>query len=280
MTETLRSSTHRTIFMDKIRYSMVLAVVELHAACSFATIIPWWSVRDPAQNLLFDLLILVLDIFLMPVLYFVAGYFALPSLQRHGVNGFIRAKLKRLGLPLVLLGFFFVPVITYIGHLGRTGGSNGFLLYWWQHLPTLFSLEPVLFADPVVGARHANDFSQWHLWFISLLLLFFLLLAMFCRRLAHADQTAGQRQPAAPKTIIAQMLVAGVLITLAMALVNRICPDWAWFTIGALLLIQPTRVPLYAGLFILGAPAWHKNWFKIAPLPLKPWIWACASLVC
>jgi hypothetical protein len=75
------------------------------------------------------------------------------------------------------------------------------------------------------------------------------------------------------------MLAAGILITLAVALVNQICPDWAWFKIGALLLIQPTRVPLYAGLFILGAIAWHQNWCKIAPLPLKPWIWACVSLV-
>lgn len=279
MTQTLRTSRQRTIFMDKIRYSMVLAVVVVHGACSFASIIPWWSVRDPVQNQLFDLLIIVLDIFLMPVLYFVAGYFALPSLLRHGVKGFIRVKLKRLGLPLVLLGLFFLPVITYIGHLGRAGESTGFLPYWWRHLPTLFSLEPVLFVDPIVGIRHADDFSQWHLWFITLLLLFFLLLALFCRRLAHGDQAAGQRQPAAPKTIIAQMLTTGFLMTLAMALVNRISPDWAWFKIGALLLIQPTRVPLYAGLFILGALAWHKNWFRIAPLPLKPWIWACTSLV-
>ena len=70
MVQTSRALPQRTIFMDKIRYSMVLAVVVLHAACSFASIIPWWSVRDHAQNQQFDLLIIVLDIFLMPLLFF------------------------------------------------------------------------------------------------------------------------------------------------------------------------------------------------------------------
>ena len=214
----------------------------------------------------------------MPVLYFVAGFFALPSLQRYGVTGFIKAKLKRLGAPLVLLGLFFVPVINFIGYLNRGDESIGFLRYWWRHFPTLFSLEPVLFTNPAIGARHADDFSQWHLWFISLLLLFFILLALFCRRLAKTAGTAEHRQPAPAAAIAAQMSIAGLLIALAVAGVNRVSPDWAWFKIGSILLIQPTRVPLYAGLFALGALAWYRGWFKAAPLPLKPWIWACASL--
>lgn len=214
----------------------------------------------------------------MPVLFFVAGYFALPSLKRHGVKGFVLAKLRRLGIPLILLVVFFVPIITYIGHLSHTKDATGFLHFWWQHLPTVFSLEPVLFDDPLLVARHANDFHQWHLWFISLLLLFYLLLSPFGRRLTHTDQTDAQGQSPSPGTIFAYLLTTGLLISLVMAMVNIFSIDWIWLKIGSVLLIQPTRVPLYAGLFILGALAWHKNWFKTEPLPLKPWVWAGASL--
>jgi hypothetical protein len=48
---------NRIIFLDKIRYAIVIGVVILHAACAYARIIPWWSVRDPLQSAFFDLLI-------------------------------------------------------------------------------------------------------------------------------------------------------------------------------------------------------------------------------
>jgi glucans biosynthesis protein C len=54
------------------------------------------DVLDTHRSLLFTAIVLLLDVPLMPVLFFVAGYFALPSLQRRGTGGFIREKVVRL----------------------------------------------------------------------------------------------------------------------------------------------------------------------------------------
>ena len=62
----------------------------------------------------------------MPILFFIAGFFAPSSLVKRGVGGFINAKLKRLGIPLVLVGIFVVPLISFIGYRNRPDAALGF----------------------------------------------------------------------------------------------------------------------------------------------------------
>ena len=50
---------------------MVLLVVVLHAAISYGKFVPWWFVKDAGSSVFFDILMLTLDSFLMPVLYFI-----------------------------------------------------------------------------------------------------------------------------------------------------------------------------------------------------------------
>jgi fucose 4-O-acetylase-like acetyltransferase len=176
---------NRIIFLDKIRYTIVIGVVVLHAACAYARIIPWWSVRDPQQSPLFDLLIIILDIFSMPILFLIAGFFAPSSLAKRGRGGFINAKLKRLGIPLVLAGLFLVPMISFIGYRNRPDAALDFFRFWWMQIHTLADWHWINFADPRTGLQHINDFSLWHLWFISLLLVMFLLTA-FVHKLVPA----------------------------------------------------------------------------------------------
>ncbi len=268
--------TERLVFLDKIRYSVVLLVVVLHAACAYTNIIPWWSVLDAERSTLLDLFIILLDMFVMPVLYFIAGYFALPSLRKHGAGGFAIRKLKRLGLPLLLLGIFLVPVVGYIGYHGRTPDPTGFFTYWWRQMPSAFSLQWVHFVNPQVAARHMNDFAIWHLWFISLLLIFFLLTALVYRWLWRPHWQ--ERQPPSPTNyaVMRVLVTTAAGIGLSVALVNRYCPDWSWAKWGGFIMFQPTRVPVYAGLFIFGIYTFARRWFTASSLPGSPWLWLAA----
>jgi glucan biosynthesis protein C len=166
-----KESTDRVIFLDNIRYLMVLLVVMLHSALAYTNNAPWWTVNDE-NSIFIDYLLGVLDVFLMPTLFFIAGYFALPSLQQKGKWLFIRVKLKRLGIPWLLGIFLLVPIINYI-HLYSRGYPTTLMSLWGKFA---LNFEEVLslytgFITSVV------KFHQHHFWFISLLLVFFIVFA-------------------------------------------------------------------------------------------------------
>jgi glucans biosynthesis protein C len=269
---------NRIIFLDKIRYTIVIGVVILHAACAYARIIPWWSVRDPRQGPFFDLLIVVLDIFSMPILFFIAGFFTPSSLAKRASGRFITAKLKRLGIPLVLVGIFLTPVISFIGYRNRTEVPLSFLRFWWMQIQTIADWRWINYGDPGTAMLHVNDFSLWHLWFISLLLIMFLVTALFYKLFPAWFRRRETDRITIGRSVFPGFLTGAIISMAGFALINRTCPDWAWGKIGGVILIQPTRISTYLALFVLGIYANTRGWFTAHAFPGKAPVWLTACL--
>jgi len=105
-------SRSRIHFLDNLRCLMILSVVVLHAGLAYSNLVPWWPVLDASRSQFFDIFLLIRDTFGIPVLYFIAGYFTLPTLRRRKSAGlFLTSKFKRLGIPFVLSLFFIVPIM-------------------------------------------------------------------------------------------------------------------------------------------------------------------------
>lgn len=281
--ERVNVANDRVIFLDNIRSLMIILVLVLHASAAYSRFVPWWYVADQAKNPLFDITVTVLDIFLMPVLFFISGYFALPSLNRRETFDFIIAKFRRLGIPLALIGVFIAPIMPYIRYHARADQLVGYLEYWLEQLKTFPDLRP-LHVSPVEMATttgYQDLFIQHHLWFLSLLLVFFMLFAAGASvKRKFAVSTDNVHSGAVPTVIsmLGAMLFSGLAASLFFALINLSSRDGSWIRIGGLLLFQPTRVPLYAGLFCLGIHAYSRNWFVRRKLPGATWTWLAASL--
>ena len=112
MQKVQKESLDRLIFFDNIRYLMVLLVVVLHSAGAYSNHTSWWTVND-TNSIFFDYLLGVLDVFLMPTLFFIAGFFALPSLQQKGKWRFIKSKFRRLAIPWLLGIVLLIPIIEH-----------------------------------------------------------------------------------------------------------------------------------------------------------------------
>ena len=107
----------RLVFLDCVRYWCVLAVVTLHGAMSQLTF-PWgWPVPETRHLMAANWLVVLTSSFAIPVLFFIAGYFALPSLAAKGPGPFVRAKLWRLAVPGALVVIFLNPIYRYIDHV-------------------------------------------------------------------------------------------------------------------------------------------------------------------
>jgi glucan biosynthesis protein C len=97
----MKDSTERLHALDAVRGFALLAGIVFHATVSFLPS-PLWIVMDNHPSLALALTFHVLHIFRMTTFFFVAGYFAHLTFHRKGARAFVRDRLKRIALPLVV----------------------------------------------------------------------------------------------------------------------------------------------------------------------------------
>ena len=149
---------NRVYFIDYLRGLMVLYVVFDHAMHLYSpSYKKFHRFQDFGGNLFFDVWHMHNDVIMMPLLYFLAGLFVLPSLHRRGWLSFAKEKFYRLVVPFVLGCLIIVPPQTYIAKLIKDNLDQSYLDYW---------LTSYLW----------NDFSSSAFWFIYYLAVLTILL--------------------------------------------------------------------------------------------------------
>ena len=248
----------RLLYLDNLRAFVIGMVIVLHAAITYMTSAPaWWYVIDPDSSAWYTVVVLLVDVPLMPILFFVAGYLATPSLQRRGPQGFIREKTLRLAIPWVLGVVFLAPLATYMTYVSR-GVPMGYLEFWTSD-----------FWGPL--------FQQSVYWFLGVLFVAFLVLVyayVFPGRvlLGAVDRPVVQPRPQVFVTFVALTAGGSILALPALGIDD-------WRSLGHLFVIQPARVAFYAGYFALGVYAERNGW--LTPAGYRPGVsrWGLACFV-
>ncbi len=260
----------RIPFFDHIRYLMVLLVVVLHAACGYSNFMPHWAVNDN-NSMLFDRVLLILDVFLMPILFFIAGYFALPSLITKGVFKFLKAKLFRLGIPLLLGLLFFRPIQDIIFYYSREIGSYSL----WDHFTANIHRALTFYTGLITTTR---QFHHGYFWFISLLLFFFIVFGFVYR-----VKPFGFKEPSSNKSMLWILFGVVMAITLftfvpGMLFFQGIRPN-SWLLVANVLMFQPTKIVLYVWCFGTGIYACSRQWFSMVKVPGHFMLWTGISIL-
>jgi len=278
MTAELSTSGRRHYF-DGVRYLTIMCVVLFHATMAYSNYARWWPVTESHRSLALNVLLSILDVYMMPVLFFVAGVFAVPSMRRHGPGAFMIGKLRRLGIPLVLITVFSNPIVSYVRHVRMHEAPMGLFEFWLGHLRTAGDMSVTFLAGRSTDAKYIDYISLWHLWFISLLIVFFAVYAIthipVLKRLwaPPVNDTPGSRR------ILLTMLVFGLVTALLVSIFGMCTVPRTWVRIGPFLVFQLTRAPIYLGLFALGAYAYSRKWFEDRTLPGAFWIWGLAAFL-
>jgi glucan biosynthesis protein C len=87
--------------LDAVRAGALLLGVAFHASMSFLPGPQIWLVRD-AQSPAMGLFFIVAHMFRMTAFFLIAGYFGRMLLQKRGTGGFIRNRLTRVTLPMLV----------------------------------------------------------------------------------------------------------------------------------------------------------------------------------
>jgi glucan biosynthesis protein C len=267
MSQSSTRTTTRIAFLDHLRYLMVLLVVVYHSVAAYSTVAPHWTVHD-THFLAADIIRELLDVFMMPVLFFVAGYVVLPSLERKGGWAFLKDRAKHLLIPWAVLVLVVTPLLFYdqpsqlvrpfrnywLWYVNRFQGQLGFLL------PT----QP----------------NQSIFWFLSLLFIFSAL-AVLVSTVTHRwrSRVAEAAQPGRRGAPLRVLVLFGLLTSAAYFAGLLLVPDTSWFTLGVVLQFEPARVAVLAGYFALGMYAQSHGWFAEEHRLGAPALWGTLAIV-
>ena len=254
------NQSSRITFLDNLRAFVIVLVVVLHGLMSYMTDAPpWWYVVDTQNSLFFTVLVLLIDIPIMMIMFFIAGYFALPSLVKRGSARFIKDKFVRVGAPWLVGVLFLAPPTAYLAYYSRAVPMS--LLQFW-----------------------ASDFwtvayQQAVYWFLGVL--FFLFIVFGLAYTVSGRLRAAKRQRSMPTWRL--FLSFWALMSFGMFLMNQLFPIDTWYGRAYVLVFQPLRVPLYVGYFGLGVRAHLRGWFSTEGYKprLLPWavVWLISGLL-
>ena len=107
----------RLLFIDNIRWVMIMLVLSMHAAVTYSGHGSWYY-KEPAklglpQDLIFVTYQVFLQSFFMGFLFFIAGYFVPAAYDKKGPARFVKDRAYRLGLPSLLFIFVIQPIACY-----------------------------------------------------------------------------------------------------------------------------------------------------------------------
>jgi glucan biosynthesis protein C len=237
----------RLFFIDHLRSFLMILVVLHHVSLVYgASLQGYYYVEPPYTDPLAFLVLLIFALvnqsWFMGAFFLLAGYFTPASFDRKGPGAYLKDRLLRLGIPLLIFYFVLSP-ISFIGYYLMPAEMTGIStpLTWqsfWQAYPNFLSIGP--------------------LWFVAMLLVFSFGYA------AWRWLTRNRSSSSMGKSTLPSYLGIGVFI-LALAVVSYLTRIIV--PLGKSVLQFPTLayLPQYLSFFVIGTIASRQNWFRTLP---------------
>jgi glucan biosynthesis protein C len=239
----------RVFYLDHLRVLLTALVVLEHLAVTYGDM-PVWYYTEPARDAsgkVLDFLVFFNQTFFMGFFFLIAGYFVPGSYDRKGGRTFLRDRLIRLGIPLLVFFFVLSPILLagrYPEIRAKAAEQGKELPYWLFYLITW---------DP------------GPLWFVEVLLVFSWLYVLFRK---HCGEHSAEQSPE-PGLIGTQAPAVGSVLAYAL-LLGLVTYLWRflvpigqrWPLIG---LPSPAWLPQYTSLFVIGIWAYRRGWLWAFP---------------
>lgn len=244
-----RSGVIRLVFIDNLRWVMIMLVLSMHAAVTYSSVGSWYY-NEPVKPgrpalLTFITYQTFLQSFFMGLLFFVAGYFVPGAYDKKGGGQFLKDRAFRLGLPTLLYIFILGPLTEY--YISRSWDPNS--------------------ADRSFLREYGHYIGRGHwpggtgpLWFCAALLIFCLGYAgwreMSAKKAEATGGSSGSRHHS-PRPFPGKAIIIGFIFVIALAsfLVRIPWPDGTSFYN-----MQFCYFSQYILFFIAGTLAYRRSW--------------------
>lgn len=236
----------RLYFLDHLRTFIIFSVVVYHAGWVYeksGVLSSVWIVDDPIKSGLPGIINIILDMFMMPTMFFISGYFTPLSLRAQKGWAFIKSRFKRLMVPWIIAVFTLIPLYKVIFLSSRNLPQENLFSYF-----------------------HFNGgilINQGWLWFLPVLFLFDLLYYSLSR-------LNPVRLKFSLKGAVFTIFIIGFVYSFYMSIFQ--CYGW---TKTILLDFQNERLLIYFMMFLLGALCYKLDVFNEKPTHKKRYYFIC-----
>ena len=226
---------NRILYIDNLRTGLIALVVLHHLAITYGGPGGWYYIENPPDqysSVLYSLFLATNQAFFMGLFFFISAYFTAVSIERKTTTKFVRDRLVRLGLPLLVYYFLLSPLTIFL--MVRYGRGEPVVLYEFYTRYFAFGFGPM--------------------WFVEALLYFTVLYLLYRIFFPPKTQNSVKRLPHGVWIVLCSLIVG--LVTFIVRL---------WFPVGYVvesLGFQPPHFPQYIVMFVLGIVAYRHNWLE------------------
>ena len=238
--------SRRQISLDNLKILLIAGIIAGHGLASYAAL-ELWSYADVrevtlspvSEGVLFSLLA-PFALFMIPLLFLVAGLLTPASVERKGPGRYARERLMRLGVPFVLFVGLIWPVLLYALYrpLGKVSGS-----YWAEFVGTV-----------------DESLDTGYFWFVGNLLIFSLAYAGWVRL-----RRGSPRGPSSGEVRIGHLPVLAAVVAIATFLVRLSFPVASERYVDLNLYEWPASIALFG----FGVVASQSGWLTAIPARLQ-----------
>ena len=233
------SATSRNAGLDALRATLTLLVLFHHSAITYGAIGGWFY-REVATDGRLETKLLIFfctlnQAYFMGLFFLLAGYFTPGSVDKNGAWGYLRERLLRLGIPLLVFGFLIGPATIA---LASTAQGRPFVASLWR-----------------LWAR--GTFENGPLWFAQALLMFSVGYLAW-RGIASRSRSKSRSAPAFPSH--AAIALAALTVGAAAFALRLVWP------VGTQLFgLQLGYFASYVVLFVAGCVGSPGQWLEHVP---------------
>ena len=249
-------TTGRLYFLDNLRIALTILVIAHHVGQAYGPTGGAWPIQEATRAGILGPFFTVNRSFFMSLFFLISGYLMVMSYDRSRPLVFVRSRLLRLGLPLVVFFLLVIPVQQYLCH-ARTG-DLGTISLWRYYADCYFGQ-----GRPPAGWKGPwPEMNFGHLWYVEHLLLFSLCYALLrTLRLRLSQTDLAQAKP--PRT--SAIVLFALVLAFTSATVRIWYPIDRWIGFLGFIQVAFADVPRDLSFFILGAVAYRRQWFLSLP---------------
>lgn len=238
--------TDRLHALDAVRAFALICGVVLHATMAYLPGLPPFIVSptdEPAKSPALALVFFVIHVFRMTTFFVIAGFFARQMLHAKGLGGFLKNRLLRITVPLVVGWPVMIAAMAGLWILGLALAYHG--------------VAPSKPAAAAAAAPQALAFPWTHLWFLYMLMLLYASSLVLRGLVVVIDRRGRLREALAG--LFAGLVRSGLgvfVLALPVAAALYLTPDWhMWFGIptpDSALIPQPASALAFFMAFAVG----------------------------
>ena len=256
--QTKAASGARLLFIDNLRVFLIILVILHHLSITYGSGLGSWYYRDsssPLTQIVFSLFIILNQGYFMGLFFLISGYFSAASLDRKGWVRFIKDRLIRLGIPLLVFSILINTLPLYISTITEGNLKIGFGQFFLGYLQNM-------------------EYQTGPMWFIETLLIMSILYAagraIWNRVRNHIPANAVIARPLNHK----QILIFVAVMAVALFIVRIYFPTgktWHNWELGFF--------PEYVLMFSAGILAYRDSWLPDLSVKISKF-WKVIAVVC